>query len=807
LWGWSGERGNLLLSGGYRHRSELKTLDRDWAVRPFTENFFGGWSTASNPGQYLTGSAAQLANPTAAGDFGTAGPAAPPAPAVADPARIFLDDGCTELGGVLASPTSCRFQFTQFDNLVNEENHYQLYGEANYDLFDNVEFHGEFFFSRSDVPEERVSPTQSTTQFPTPIIASGASPGGGTSPYPATGLNEQSRFYIPPTNPGLAAFLADHAGAPYFAEASANGVVTSQTLWRPAGYGGNPLYPDGSDRQSRSNDAWRISGGLKGTLDSGINWDVALTYMEDRFHSVTPDVLTSRLQLALRGLGGPGCDPATGAPGVGPCLWYNPFSNGFASNPALGTANPFFDPGLRNDPEVVDWMQDVLIAENTNRLLVFDFVLSGETDTLSLSGGPVGWAIGFQQRYDQDHRERNTLGDIEATPCVDDVIDGSPQCTNGTGPFNFYAGQAESDTDRGVSAIFAELRLPFTDDFEVSAALRQEIYESFGATTNPRISARYELTDWLALRGSVGTTFRAPSQEQLNPNFARTLAQFNLPGGVGSLYRPVDVFGDPGLEPETAISYNAGLLFDVGNFTASVDYFNFAFKDELTTETAANLVSTLFPGAGGNTGNCGNPDFASLEARFTFANGVCGASNLLGVRTNVINGPNVDTSGLDFQASYRFDDVMGAAVTIGGDASYLIEYKRGAVVTREGIAISQPIDRAGKSELLSAFYSYPKWKGNLFVNANFGDQNVRWTTHYHQGPTNIVSGFPDLQQDDNITHDLVYQNEMIEGLTLTAGVTNLTDEDPPFTRSQYNYDYTMASPLGRVFKIGIKKTF
>ena len=37
---------------------------------------------------------------------------------------------------------------------------------------------------------ERVSPAQSTTQFPTPILASGGSPGGGTSPYPAVGLNQ-----------------------------------------------------------------------------------------------------------------------------------------------------------------------------------------------------------------------------------------------------------------------------------------------------------------------------------------------------------------------------------------------------------------------------------------------------------------------------------------------------------------------------------------------------------------------------------------------------------------------------------------
>jgi outer membrane receptor protein involved in Fe transport len=39
----------------------------------------------------------------------------------------------------------------------------------------------------------------------------------------------------------------------------------------------------------------------------------------------------------------------------------------------------------------------------------------------------------------------------------------------------------------------------------------------------------------------------------------------------------------------------------------------------------------------------------------------------------------------------------------------------------------------------------------------------------------------------------------------TATVTNLLDDDPPYVRSQFNYDYQTYSPLGRTFKIGFKK--
>ena len=42
---------------------------------------------------------------------------------------------------------------------------------------------------------------------------------------------------------------------------------------------------------------------------------------------------------------------------------------------------------------------------------------------------------------------------------------------------------------------------------------------------------------------------------------------------------------------------------------------------------------------------------------------------------------------------------------------------------------------------------------------------------------------------------------------ITASIQNLLDKDPPYVPSQYNYDYTAGNPLGRVFELGVKKTF
>ena len=42
LWGWEGDHGNILLSGGYQHRSELKTTERSWATLTYFQNPEGG---------------------------------------------------------------------------------------------------------------------------------------------------------------------------------------------------------------------------------------------------------------------------------------------------------------------------------------------------------------------------------------------------------------------------------------------------------------------------------------------------------------------------------------------------------------------------------------------------------------------------------------------------------------------------------------------------------------------------------------------------------------------------------------------
>ena len=74
--------------------------------------------------------------------------------------------------------------------------------------------------------------------------------------------------------------------------------------------------------------------------------------------------------------------------------------------------------------------------------------------------------------------------------------------------------------------------------------------------------------------------------------------------------------------------------------------------------------------------------------------------------------------------------------------------------------------------------------------------------NYTSGTYQSVGKLKDFWQSD-----VTLRVELPWETTATLSVQNLFDKDPPFAQSFYNYDVTNGNPLGRVFKVGVKKTF
>jgi iron complex outermembrane receptor protein len=296
---------------------------------------------------------------------------------------------------------------------------------------------------------------------------------------------------------------------------------------------------------------------------------------------------------------------------------------------------------------------------------------------------------------------------------------------------------------------------------------------------------------------------------------------------ISGQYRAQETCGNELLKPETADTFNVGLLLSPGNFTASIDYFLFKFEGELTLESSSRMFATMFPtGVALNAANhpCNSADYAALKARFTFAQDVCNGANVLRISRNNLNGPETETSGFDVRLQYDFPQLFGGAATIGAEATYLEKFERGAFTLLDGpgIAIAPAEDRAGRHDLISEFFSYPKLRANSFLSYSMGPVTVRWQTRFTEG-TEAAFGTStgewvlgadgnyfrrDIGKlDDYIQHDLIVRAQLPWDTVVMGSVQNLLDEDPVDAPSQFNYDYTNGNPLGRVFEVALKKKF
>ena len=609
-YGIQGDNWSWVTSAGYQFRSEVALLEKDWAIVPFEENFVGGWSTIGNPGAFV-------ATPNVA-----------PGSALGSPlAFANTDDACADLGGVDAGVV-CRFQFTQFDNLVEEEERYQIFSEYNRTLGNGAEFHVEGLYASTEVPEWKTSPS-----------------------YPPQSLFGQ---VILPSHPGLQQYIADNpawaaatytdfnpllsGGAPV-----PGGLDTSTTplifFGRSFGFGGFP-GTGGAQEGVREYETWRLAADLTGEFTNGVNYDIGVGYSTTEAFAATSDTFTNGFAAALQGFG-VCADPVTGvAPtgavaGQGGCEYYNPFSNAIAANAITGAANPGFVPAVGNSVALAEWLTAPLETTDTTSLLTFEGVFSGQSN-VEASGGSIGWAAGFQVRHETFETDPNDLTDLAVTPG-----------DTGNGPFSFLAGTNAADEDQTIYALFGELQIPLFDNFDVQVATRYEDYGgSVGSTFDPKVAAKWQLSDGLALRGSAQTSFRGPTLNQLGG--VGTSLQFVSPTGA---FKAVDTFGNPDLAPESAFSYNFGALFEQGGFSASIDYYNFDFSDPIIDEEQSNIVNAAVCSLGGDPSSafCGGgldpTSAAPVLSRITFADpanptGPGIARNAV----NIVNGPDIKTS-------------------------------------------------------------------------------------------------------------------------------------------------------------------
>jgi iron complex outermembrane receptor protein len=267
--------------------------DRDWAHKDYLQNPQGGWSASGNPHSFLP--------------FGLV-----PRPRRTRWAPRDLRSAIRSARRSAASPVRprracpCATGSTQCTTRSPRRRSLQVYGDYNLDITDSTSLHVEAMYADTEIPIYRTSPSYAALQAPTGFTPAPGETVGGTSPV-------SGQYFVPRNNPGYVAFLADNPGV--FPDSGTNpGALLIAN--RPFALGGNPFFDNGSSEGPRNYDGFRVSVGLNGDISDSLSWDVAATYMEQNAKREGRDTVVNRYQLALRGLGGPGCDIATGTPGT-----------------------------------------------------------------------------------------------------------------------------------------------------------------------------------------------------------------------------------------------------------------------------------------------------------------------------------------------------------------------------------------------------------------------------------------------------------------------------------------------------------
>ena len=606
------------------------------------------------------------------------------------------DPNCVANQGILIPQTSgqrCGFRYGDRFNIVNEENHAQIYGSVISTLDSGITVNFDYLKAETKVWDNPQSPSYPALSYlGTPIAA-----GTGGSP-----------FSVP-------------------------------VIWigRPLGATfPSPLAP-------RDVNTTRYSLGFEGTFDNGFEWNFDVTNSYEYAYGNQPDTVTSRLNAAIAGTGGPNGNET-----------FN-----------------LFDP-TANSAALIAHITGAQETWTYVNLDVVDFVTSGQLGNVSI-------ATGLQYREEEFEVNR----DAGSTVTFDN--DG-----NLLQPADliFLGGGTEVSASRSSYAIFAEAKADLTDNLELSGAIRYEDLES-DETIDPKLSLRYQASDSVVLRASVSTSFREASLAQLYADNVglQGMQDFDTDGNtVGQpTFIRIAQKGNLNLQPESADNLNVGVLWSpTDSFDMKLDYWAVDYQDVITIENAQGLIIA-------------DPNGPQIIRS--------ASGTLAGVTTNYFNASSVETNGFDLEMSYQTDTDAGL-LTLGMNATHMLQYEipiNGVATDVVGFfnynnfARSLPETKAILSANLTT--------GDHSVSA-YGRFVSSYETTRPIVAAATALGM-DQTIDSHFTLDLqyVYNLNTAEDIALTLGVKNAFDEDAPvaYDLINWSYDPKHHDPRGRIFSLGI----
>ncbi|MEK6355082.1 MAG: TonB-dependent receptor [Burkholderia cenocepacia] len=132
---------------------------------------------------------------------------------------------------------------------------------------------------------------------------------------------------------------------------------------------------------------------------------------------------------------------------------------------------------------------------------------------------------------------------------------------------------------RNAWALFGENDYFFNDRFTLTTGVRLDHDDRYGSHVSPRIYGVYKLGQAWTVRGGVSTGFRPPLLRQSTGGYCMTSA--GAAAAAGAV--PGTLCGNPDLKPETGLSEELGVRYDLGDTYAGLTLFNNLFKNKVAS--------------------------------------------------------------------------------------------------------------------------------------------------------------------------------------------------------------------------------
>lgn len=423
--------------------------------------------------------------------------------------------------------------------------------------------------------------------------------------------------------------------------------------------------------------------------------------------------------------------------------------------------------------------------------------LSAEGPIAHLPGGDARLALGMGYRsVTLDARSVQTLFGTTST-----TFDISPTREN-------FFGYGELS----LPVLSADNRVPLVNLLRFTAAARYENYRGVGDLVTPKLGFIYQPDAAIALKGSWGKSFKAPTlfeQYQATEGTLISGAGFqNNPGGKPAL---LIYGGGRDLQPEKATTWTTSLqLKPLRGFSIEASYFDVRFRQRIV-EAIGNEARAF-----------NNPMFDGLIVYNPSQQQVLDALALLDTPLLNASGQPLNTSNISAIFDDRLQNISrqhshGIDISAAYDAQLGPDDEltaTGSVSRLDGnrqLSPGQPV-----TELVGVIFNPPHWRARGGASWHHSDLDLTGYVNYSGGtndntilPAERIGSFTTV--DTSVRFSPHVGNGLSRGLELTLSAVNLFDRKPPRIRvtdpTAIPYDSTNASPVGRVISFTIAKVW